>query len=128
MCSSKSFQPLSLGARYPSVEFFKPAHISIISGINTKIYDNFFVTEIQNLTAFLSLEHYVTGNHLLYMISRLDNCLKENRTGESIFGLVKIIFIEYEIVAVEKEITTIVDGQEITGTILEKEFIIIREI
>ncbi len=65
---------------------------------------------------------------IAYDVTRLDNYLKENKAEESIFDLVNISFTEYEIVEIEKEITTIVDGKEVTETIIEKEFIVVRDL
>ncbi len=68
------------------------------------------------------------ASFMAYDVVRLDNYLKENNPNESIFNLLKINFTEYEIIETEKVITKIVDGQETTETIIEKEYIAIREL
>ena len=65
---------------------------------------------------------------MAYDVVRLDNYLKENKPNESIFDLIKINFTEYEIIETEKEITKIVNGEEITETVIEKEYILVREL
>jgi hypothetical protein len=64
---------------------------------------------------------------MAYDVVRLDNYLKGNRPGESVFDLFKINFIKYEIIEIEKEITTIVDGVEDTETVIEKEYKVVRK-
>jgi len=63
-----------------------------------------------------------------YDVVRLDNYLKDNKPNESVFDLLKVNFKEYEIVDKEKEITKIVNGKEITETVTEKEYIVVREL
>jgi murein DD-endopeptidase MepM/ murein hydrolase activator NlpD len=65
---------------------------------------------------------------LAYDVVRLDNYLKENRPNESVFDLLKVSFTEYEIIEIEKEITTIVGGKEVTETVIEKEYVVVREL
>ena len=65
---------------------------------------------------------------MAYDVVRLDNYLKENKPNESIFDLLKIDFTEYEIVETEKEVTKIVNGEEVTETVAQKEYIIVREL
>ena len=63
-----------------------------------------------------------------YDVVRLDNYLKDNKPNESVFDLLKVNFKEYEIIETEKEISKIVDGQIVTETIIEKEYVVIREL
>ena len=63
-----------------------------------------------------------------YDVVRLDNYLKENRPNESVFGLLKVSFIEYEVIETEEEITKIVDGKPITETVTQKEYKVVREL
>lgn len=66
--------------------------------------------------------------HLAYDVVRLENYLKENNPKESIFDFLVIDFIEYEIIEKEKEVIKTVDGKEVTETIIEKEYVIVREL
>jgi murein DD-endopeptidase MepM/ murein hydrolase activator NlpD len=68
------------------------------------------------------------ASFLAYDVVRLDNYLKENRPNESVFDLLKVSFTEYEIIEIEKEITTIVGGKEVTETVIEKEYVVVREL
>jgi len=68
------------------------------------------------------------ASFLAYDVVRLDNYLKENNPNESVFDLLKISFTEYEIIETEKEIPTIVDGEEVTETVIEKEYKVVREL
>lgn len=61
-----------------------------------------------------------------YDVVRLDNYLKDNKPNESVFDLLKVNFKEYEIIETEKEISKIVDGQIVTETIIEKEYVVNR--
>ena len=63
-----------------------------------------------------------------YDVVRLDNYLKDNKPNESVFDLLKVNFKEYEIIETEKEISKIVDGQIVTETIIEKEYVVTREL
>jgi len=63
-----------------------------------------------------------------YDVVRLDNYLKDNKPNESVFDLLKVNFKEYEIIETEKEISKIVDGQIVTETIIEKEYVVNREL
>jgi len=63
-----------------------------------------------------------------YDVVRLDNYLKDNKPNESVFDFLLVDFIEYEIIETEKEVTKIVDGEEITETIIEKEYVVTREL
>ena len=63
-----------------------------------------------------------------YDVVRLDNYLKENKPNESVFDLLKVDFKEYEIIETEKEISKIVDGKIVTETIIEKEYVVTREL
>jgi len=65
---------------------------------------------------------------MAYDVVRLDNYLKENKPNESVFDLIKINFTEYEIIETEKEIIKIVNGEEVTEIITQKEFILVREL
>jgi hypothetical protein len=68
------------------------------------------------------------ASFLAYDVVRLDNYLKENNPNESVFDLLKVSFTEYEIIEIEKEITTIVGGEEVTETVIEKEYVVVREL
>ena len=63
-----------------------------------------------------------------YDVVRLDNYLKENKPNESVFDFLLVDFKEYEIIETEKEISKIVDGQIVTETIIEKEYLVTREL
>jgi len=63
-----------------------------------------------------------------YDVVRLDNYLKENKPNESVFDLLKVDFKEYEIIETENEISKIVDGKIVTETIIEKEYVVTREL
>jgi len=63
-----------------------------------------------------------------YDVVRLDNYLKDNKPNESVFDLLMINFKEYEVIETEKEIIKIVNGKEITETVVETEYIIVREL
>jgi len=68
------------------------------------------------------------SSFIAYDVVRLDNYLKENKPNESVFDLLKINFKEYEIIETENEISKIVDGQIVTETIIEKEYVVTREL
>jgi len=63
-----------------------------------------------------------------YDVVRLDNYLEENRPNESVFDFLVVDFKEYEIIETEELITKIVDGEEITETIIKKEYKVVREL
>jgi len=65
---------------------------------------------------------------MAYDVARLDNYLKENSPGESIFDFLIIDFKEYEIIETEREIKKIANGKEITEILTEKEYIVLREL
>jgi len=65
---------------------------------------------------------------MAYDAVRLDNYLKGNKPNESVFDLLKIDFTEYKIIEIEKEITKIVDGKEVTETVTQKEYVVVREL
>ena len=65
---------------------------------------------------------------MAYDTVRLDNYLKENNPNESVFDLLRVRFKEYEIIETEKKITKTVNGKEITETIIQKEYIVTREL
>jgi len=68
------------------------------------------------------------ASFLAYDVARLDNYLRENRPNESVFNLLKISFIEYEIIEKEEEVTRIVDGRPVTEVIIQKEYKVVREL
>ena len=68
------------------------------------------------------------ASFMAYDVVRLDNYLKENNPSESVFDLLRVSFKEYEIVETEKKITKIVNGKEVTETVIQKEYIVIREL
>ena len=68
------------------------------------------------------------ASFMAYDVVRLDNYLKENRPYESVFDLLKVNFKEYEIIETEKKITKIINGAEVTETVIEKEYKVIREL
>jgi len=53
---------------------------------------------------------------------------KNVNKNESVFDLLRVSFTEYEIIETEKEITKTVNGKEITETVIEEEYIIVREL
>jgi len=65
---------------------------------------------------------------IAYDVVRLENYLKENNPAESIFNFIEIDLEEYEIIETEQEITTIVDGEEVTEIVIEKEYITVRNL
>jgi len=65
---------------------------------------------------------------LAYDVVRLNNYLKENNPNESVFDLFKVSFTEYEIIEKEKQVTKIINGLEVTETIIEKEYVVLREL
>ena len=68
------------------------------------------------------------ASFMAYNVVRLENYLKENRPNESVFDLLKVNFKEYEIIETEKKITKIINGAEVTETVIEKEYKVIREL
>ncbi len=68
------------------------------------------------------------SSFMAYDVARLDNYLKDNNPKESIFDFLVVDFTEYEIIETEKEITKIVNGEVIKETVIEKEYIIVREL
>ena len=68
------------------------------------------------------------ASFMAYDVVRLENYLKENRPNESVFDLLKVNFKEYEIIETEKKITKIINGAEVTETVIEKEYKVIREL
>jgi len=68
------------------------------------------------------------ASFIAYDVVRLENYLKENNPAESIFNFIVIDFTEYEIVETEVEITKIIDGEEVIETVIEKEYITIRDL
>jgi len=78
---------------------------------------------------FLTEETDISWDSLVaYDVVRLDNYLKDNNPNESVFDLLNVNFTEYEIIETEKEISKIVDGQIVTETIIEKEYVVTREL
>jgi len=68
------------------------------------------------------------ASFLAYDVVRLDNYLKENNPNESVFDLLKLSFREYEIIEKEKQVTKIINGEEVTETFIEKEYVVLREL
>jgi murein DD-endopeptidase MepM/ murein hydrolase activator NlpD len=68
------------------------------------------------------------ASFLAYDVVRLDNYLKDNNPNESVFDLLKISFTEYEIIEKEKQVTKIINGIEVTETVIEKEYVVLREL
>jgi murein DD-endopeptidase MepM/ murein hydrolase activator NlpD len=68
------------------------------------------------------------ASFLAYDVVRLDNYLKENRPSESVFDLFIVSFTEYKIIEKEKKITKIINGEEVTETLIEKEYVVLREL
>ena len=68
------------------------------------------------------------ASFMAYDVVRLENYLKENRPNESVFDLLKVNFKEYEIIETEKKITKIINGAEVTETVIEKEYKVVREL
>ena len=68
------------------------------------------------------------ASFMAYDVVRLDNYLKENKPNESVFDLLKVSFTEYEIIETEKEITKTINGKEVTETVIQKEYTVIREL
>jgi Membrane proteins related to metalloendopeptidases len=68
------------------------------------------------------------ASFMAYDVVRLDNYLKENNPNESVFDLLKVSFTEYEIIETEKEITKIINGRQVTETVTQKEYRIVREL
>jgi murein DD-endopeptidase MepM/ murein hydrolase activator NlpD len=68
------------------------------------------------------------ASFLAYDVVRLDNYLKENNPNESVFDLLKVSFTEYEIIEKEKQVTKIINGKEVTETVIEKEYIVVRDL
>jgi murein DD-endopeptidase MepM/ murein hydrolase activator NlpD len=68
------------------------------------------------------------ASFLAYDVVRLDNYLKENNPNESVFDLLKVSFTEYEIIEKEKQVTKIINGKEVTEIVIEKEYIVVRDL
>jgi len=68
------------------------------------------------------------ASFMAYDVVRLDNYLKENRSNESIFDLLKVNFTEYEITETEKEVTRIVDGKPVTEVVTQKDYKVARRL
>jgi len=68
------------------------------------------------------------ASFLAYDVVRFNNYLKDNNPNESVFDLLKVSFIEYEIIEKEKQVTKIINGVEVTETVIEKEYIVLREL
>ena len=68
------------------------------------------------------------ASFLAYDIVRLNNYLKDNNPNESVFDLLKVSFTEYEIIEKEKQVTKIINGVEVTETVIEKEYVVLREL
>jgi len=68
------------------------------------------------------------ASFLAYDVVRLNNYLKDNNPKESVFDLLKVRFTEYEIIEKEKQVTKIINGVEVTETVIEKEYVILREL
>src|SRR5665647_2689642 len=79
----------------------------------------------KNLTEKTGINWY---SFMAYYTVRLDNYLKENNPNESVFDLLRVRFKEYKIIETEREITKTVNGKKITETIIQKEYILIREL
>ncbi|MHB1334787.1 MAG: M23 family metallopeptidase [Candidatus Humimicrobiaceae bacterium] len=82
-------------------------------------------TIYKNLTEKTGINWY---SFMAYDTVRLDNYLKENNPKESVFDLLRVRFKEYEIVETEKKITKTVNGKKVTETIIQKEYILIRDL
>ena len=65
---------------------------------------------------------------MAYDTVRLDNYHRENKPNESVFDLLKVKFIEYEIIEKEEIITKTVNGKKVTETVTTKEYITIKDI
>lgn len=65
---------------------------------------------------------------MAYDTVRLDNDHRENKPNESVFDLLKVKFIEYEIIEKEEIITKTVNGKKVTITVITKEYIPIKDI
>ncbi|MBM3708002.1 MAG: M23 family metallopeptidase [Actinobacteria bacterium] len=68
------------------------------------------------------------ASFLAYNVVRLKNYLKDNNPNESVFDLLKVSFIEYEIIEKERQVTKIINGIEVTETVIEKEYVVLREL
>jgi len=68
------------------------------------------------------------ASFLAYDVVRLNNYLKDNNPNESVFDLIKISFTEYEIIEKEKQVKKIINGAEVTETVIEKEYVVLREL
>ncbi|MCL4415374.1 MAG: M23 family metallopeptidase [Actinobacteria bacterium] len=68
------------------------------------------------------------ASFMAYDVVRLDNYLKGNSPDESVFDMLKVSFTEYKIIETEKEITKIINGKEVTETVTQKEYTVIREL
>jgi murein DD-endopeptidase MepM/ murein hydrolase activator NlpD len=68
------------------------------------------------------------ASFMAYDVVRLDNYLKENKPNESVFDLLKVYFTEYEIIETEKEVTKIINGKQVTETVIQKEYKVVREL
>ncbi|MHB8276166.1 MAG: M23 family metallopeptidase [Candidatus Humimicrobiaceae bacterium] len=79
----------------------------------------------KNLTEETDINWY---SFMAYDVVRLDNYLKENNPNESVYDLLRVNFTEYEIIETEKEVAKTVNGKEVTETITQKEYKVIREL
>jgi murein DD-endopeptidase MepM/ murein hydrolase activator NlpD len=68
------------------------------------------------------------ASFLAYDVVRLNNYLKDNNPNESVFDLLKVSFTEYEIIEKEKQVTKIINGVEVTETVIGKEYVVLREL
>ena len=82
-------------------------------------------TTYKTLTEKTGINWY---SFMAYDTVRLDNYLKDNNPNESVFDLLRVRLKEYEIIETEKEITKIVNGKKVTETVIQKEYILIREL
>ena len=82
-------------------------------------------TIYKNLTEETGINWY---SFMAYDTVRLDNYHIDNNPNESVFDLLRVRFKEYEIIETEKEITKTVNGKKVTETIIQKEYLLIRDI
>jgi len=68
------------------------------------------------------------ASFLAYDVVRLNNYLKDNNPNESVFDFLKVSFTEYEIIEKEKQVTKIINGTEVIETVIEKEYVVLREL
>ena len=82
-------------------------------------------TTYKTLTEETGINWY---SFMAYDTVRLDNYLKDNIPNESVFDLLRVRFKEYKIIETEKEITKTVNGKKVTETIIQKEYLLIRDL